>query len=208
MTQPRQPIHTRPATLDDLDFLVHCNQQMALETEQLELQSERLQAGIRAVLTDRTRGVYRIAERDDQRAGCLMITYEWSDWRNAWWWWIQSVYVVPPQRRHGVFSARIGTSCKRRNSDPTSADFASTSNATTNTRKRLTPDSACTKVTIGCSSRRWSEDKAVNDLLDPQRSMTPCGLQYIRFVMQRDDAHWNGMRGQHRFHCRKRRCNA
>ena len=104
MTQPHQPSHTRPATLDDLEFLVHCNQQMALETEQLELPSERLQAGIHAVLTDSTRGFYRIAERDDQRAGCLMITYEWSDWRNAWWWWIQSVYVTPQQRRHGVFS--------------------------------------------------------------------------------------------------------
>ena len=36
-------------------------------------------------------------------AGCVMVTTEWSDWRNAAFWWIQSVYVVPEFRRCGVF---------------------------------------------------------------------------------------------------------
>lgn len=39
------------------------------------------------------------------RAGTLMLTFEWSDWRNGLWWWIQSVYVEPSQRRGGVFAA-------------------------------------------------------------------------------------------------------
>lgn len=104
MTQPPAAIDTRAATLDDLDFLVHCNQQMAQETEHLALDRTRLQAGVHAVLSDPSRGFYRIAENQNERAGCLMITYEWSDWRNAWWWWIQSVYVTPSQRRTGVFS--------------------------------------------------------------------------------------------------------
>ncbi|HEV8292117.1 MAG TPA: GNAT family N-acetyltransferase, partial [Tepidisphaeraceae bacterium] len=37
--------------------------------------------------------------------GCLLITHEWSDWRNGDIWWIQSVYVQADFRRRGVFSA-------------------------------------------------------------------------------------------------------
>ena len=32
-----------------------------------------------------------------------MVTFEWSDWRNAYFWWIQSVYVAPEFRRKGVY---------------------------------------------------------------------------------------------------------
>jgi ribosomal protein S18 acetylase RimI-like enzyme len=35
----------------------------------------------------------------------MMITYEWSDWRNGLFWWIQSVYVEPRFRSQGVFKA-------------------------------------------------------------------------------------------------------
>jgi ribosomal protein S18 acetylase RimI-like enzyme len=38
-----------------------------------------------------------------QLLGQLMITYEWSDWRNGAFWWIQSVYVAPAWRRQSVF---------------------------------------------------------------------------------------------------------
>ena len=38
-----------------------------------------------------------------------MVTYEWSDWRNATIWWIQSVYVHPDYRRRGVFSTLYRT---------------------------------------------------------------------------------------------------
>ena len=37
--------------------------------------------------------------------GQLMITTEWSDWRNADIWWIQSVYVHPEARRQGIFKS-------------------------------------------------------------------------------------------------------
>ena len=37
--------------------------------------------------------------------GTLMLTSEWSDWRNGDWWWIQSVYVPEAHRRGGVFAA-------------------------------------------------------------------------------------------------------
>ncbi|HYP52850.1 MAG TPA: GNAT family N-acetyltransferase, partial [Pyrinomonadaceae bacterium] len=37
--------------------------------------------------------------------GALMVTFEWSDWRNGLFWWIQSVYVRPDWRRRGVYRA-------------------------------------------------------------------------------------------------------
>ena len=98
-------IHIRRAVLEDADFLVSGNAAMALETERRVLDAGRLEAGVRALFEDPARGVYYIAEAAGEPAGQMLITYEWSDWRNANFWWIQSVYVLPRFREHGVFRA-------------------------------------------------------------------------------------------------------
>jgi len=98
-------ISIRPATSADADFLAAGNVAMALETEHKRLDPATIAAGVRAALADPAKGRYFIAERAGERVGQLMITYEWSDWRNGTFWWIQSVYVVPDARRGGVFRA-------------------------------------------------------------------------------------------------------
>jgi GNAT superfamily N-acetyltransferase len=99
------PISLRNAGLDDIPFLVDSNAAMALETERKVLDRDVLTRGTRGVFDDPRRGFYVIAERNGERVGCLLITVEWSDWRDGDWWWIQSVYVTPPARRAGVFRA-------------------------------------------------------------------------------------------------------
>lgn len=89
----------------DINVLVEFNAAMALETEAKTLDARVLSAGVAAVLAEPRRGFYVIAEDERDVVGCLMITYEWSDWRNGDWWWLQSVYVRPDYRRHGVFRA-------------------------------------------------------------------------------------------------------
>lgn len=93
----------RPATLSDLTDIVEFNLAMALETEGLRLLPEVLTAGVRAVLADASRGRYFVAESAGRLAGGLLITTEWSDWRNGHFWWIQSVYVRPEFRRQGIY---------------------------------------------------------------------------------------------------------
>ncbi len=44
-----------------------------------------------------------VAEHGGRVVGCLMVTNEWSDWRNGIFWWIQSVYVEAGWRRKGVY---------------------------------------------------------------------------------------------------------
>jgi len=103
---PSAALRVRPATIADLDFIVSGNLEMALETEGLTLSLPLLRDGVRAILDDtQVPGAYWIAELDDVVVGQLMITFEWSDWRNRMIWWIQSVYVSPDSRRHGVFRA-------------------------------------------------------------------------------------------------------
>ena len=99
------PAVVRAATPADVEFLVDGNARMALETENLTLDRQRLQTGVEAVFADAGRGFYLIAEVDGERAGQRMITYEWSDWRNGVFWWIQSVYTVPEMRGRGAFRA-------------------------------------------------------------------------------------------------------
>ena len=96
-------LHVREALATDCQSLVEFNAKMALETEAKPLDRELLEAGIRAALGDAKRGRYFVAERAGRSIGCLMLTLEWSDWRNGWFWWIQSVFVEANQRRSGVF---------------------------------------------------------------------------------------------------------
>ena len=95
----------RDARAGDLAFIVEANAAMALETEHKVLDRAVLARGVAAVLERPARGFYLIAERAGASVGCLLVTHEWSDWRNGDWWWLQSVYVVPAHRRHGVFRA-------------------------------------------------------------------------------------------------------
>src|SRR5438309_10883392 len=82
---------------------------MAWETEKRTLQPERVQAGVAALLRDPAKGTYFLAETTRNGtpavAGQLLITYEWSDWRNGNFWWIQSVYVAEEFRGQGIFRA-------------------------------------------------------------------------------------------------------
>lgn len=90
--------------LDDAPFIVECQLKMALETEQLQLDQTKVKKGVEAVFEDTAKGFYIVGKTDDRQVSCLMITKEWSDWRNGWVWWIQSVYVSPEFRQSGVFS--------------------------------------------------------------------------------------------------------
>jgi GNAT superfamily N-acetyltransferase len=98
-------VHVRPATPADLDFLVSGNLEMALETENLRLDPNTVRTAVRALLDGGQAGRYWMAEVDDVPAGQLLVTFEWSDWRNRMIWWIQSVYTMPAARRHGVYRA-------------------------------------------------------------------------------------------------------
>ncbi|HJR72295.1 MAG TPA: GNAT family N-acetyltransferase [Luteimonas sp.] len=104
----------RTAETSDLDWLAEGAQAMAWETEHKRLDPATLRAGIAAGLADAAKARYFIAMQDLPLAGAetvgvpvgtLMLTREWSDWRNGDWWWIQSVYVPPEHRRKGVYAA-------------------------------------------------------------------------------------------------------
>ncbi len=95
----------RNATLDDIGRMADWAVAMAWETEEKALDPDTVRRGIRAVFDQPGRGCYFIAERGGEPAGTLMLTYEWSDWRDGDWWWIQSVYVAPEHRRQGVYAA-------------------------------------------------------------------------------------------------------
>ena len=99
------PLLVRPARPADRDPIVDFNLAMARETEGKDLSRERLTAGAAAVYADPAKGAYFVAERDGAVVGCLMITKEWSDWRNGDFWWIQRVYVPVKHRGTGVFRA-------------------------------------------------------------------------------------------------------
>ena len=87
----------------DAAALVAFNQAMAQETEGKALDPGKITPGVAAVFDDERKGFYVVAEQGEKIVGGLMVTYEWSDWRNAWFWWIQSVYILPEARGTGLY---------------------------------------------------------------------------------------------------------
>ena len=98
-------VTTRFAVAADAAILAEFNRAMALETESKSLAPEKLLPGVESVLRDPRHGFYVVADAGREIAGSLLVTYEWSDWRNGRIWWIQSVYVRPAHRRRGVYRA-------------------------------------------------------------------------------------------------------
>jgi ribosomal protein S18 acetylase RimI-like enzyme len=86
-------------------MLVQFNQALARETEGRELDPVTLHAGVRGLLARPQYGFYLVAESGGVVAGCLMVTFEWTDWRDGLFWWVQSVYVRPAHRGRGVYRA-------------------------------------------------------------------------------------------------------
>jgi ribosomal protein S18 acetylase RimI-like enzyme len=100
----RMTMSVRPARPADRDTIAGFNVAMALEAEHKRLDPDTVREGVAAALADPAKGRYFVAERDGRIVGQLMITFEWSDWRNGVFWWIQSVYVSPEARQTGVFA--------------------------------------------------------------------------------------------------------
>jgi len=93
----------REATENDIPSLLDFQLKMALETENITLEISSLTQGVHRLFKDSTKGRYYVAEKGSDVMGCLMTTYEWSDWRNGTVLWIQSVYVAKEYRDQGVY---------------------------------------------------------------------------------------------------------
>jgi ribosomal protein S18 acetylase RimI-like enzyme len=93
----------RKAVLEDLEILVDFQYKMALGSENLELDRVVLTKGVKNAVIDPNKASVYVAQENGTIIGSLMITLEWSDWRNGWVWWIQSLYVLPEYRQKGVF---------------------------------------------------------------------------------------------------------
>jgi ribosomal protein S18 acetylase RimI-like enzyme len=96
-------ILVRAAAPEDAPLIAGFQILMARETEGMELDPETVEKGVEAVFADRSKGEYFVTESGERVVGCLLVTPEWSDWRNGTVLWIQSVYVIPEMRGRGVY---------------------------------------------------------------------------------------------------------
>lgn len=97
------PISVRRALAEDLPHIISFNQAMAWETENKHLPEDTIRPGVENLFQAPNYGFYLVAANSEEVTGSLMITFEWSDWRNGLIWWIQSVYVKPEWRRRGIY---------------------------------------------------------------------------------------------------------
>jgi len=112
------PLTLRRAGPGDAAVIAEFNQRLAQESEGKTLDPAVLAAGVAAGLADPCKARYFVAEEDGLAVGQVMLTTEWSDWRNGWVWWIQSVYVRPEARRRGVFRALFQHAHEAARADP------------------------------------------------------------------------------------------
>jgi ribosomal protein S18 acetylase RimI-like enzyme len=111
-------ISIRKAVVEDIALLADFQLSLALETENIALDKAIVMKGLKALFDDPSKGVYYVAEYNQKAAGCHLITFEWSEWRNGVVWWMQSVYVLAEYRKHKVFSAMYNNLIGMIQSDP------------------------------------------------------------------------------------------
>lgn len=97
------PICIRLAEIEDASVIAEYTRRIASETENVTLDLETVLSGVTNAMHQTQYGFYVVAQSRGEVIGCLMVTYEWSDWRNGLQWWLQSVYVDPTYRGLGVF---------------------------------------------------------------------------------------------------------
>jgi GNAT superfamily N-acetyltransferase len=109
----------RRAAPADAEVIAQFNAALARESEGKTLDDAVLLRGVRAVLADPAKGFYTLAVQGGEPVGQVLVTFEWSDWRDGWYWWIQSVYVRADARRGGVFRALFAHLKDQAMADPT-----------------------------------------------------------------------------------------
>ena len=77
-----------------------------------------LEAGVKSILDDPHKGWYAVVVNlsdtgESTIVGQILITFEWSDWRNGQFWWLQSLYVDPRYRQQGVFRQLYAYVCEQ-----------------------------------------------------------------------------------------------
>ena len=98
-------IMIRPADAEDIEDIACFQEDMALHTEGKRLDPDVIRSGVTRVLEDGAKGRYLVVDVDGHTVGSLLLTLEWSDWRDGWFWWIQSVWIQEHHRRRGLYRA-------------------------------------------------------------------------------------------------------
>jgi len=120
---PTANVTIRQAQTPDAPAIADFNRQMAYETEHKKLLPEVILAGVNAMIANPAHGFYLVAEHEGEIVGSLMVTTEWSDWRNGVIWWVQSVYILESHRRQGIYRALYDEVKQIASNDPSVCGF-------------------------------------------------------------------------------------
>ncbi|MHC1708578.1 MAG: GNAT family N-acetyltransferase [Bacteroidales bacterium] len=113
-----EKFNIKTAEPSHIETIVNFQLLMAIESEGITLDQEILSKGVKAVFADPAKGKYFLCQQEGKVIASLLITYEWSDWRNGMVWWIQSVFVSPDYRKSGVFRAMFENIRQQALNDP------------------------------------------------------------------------------------------
>lgn len=93
----------READIEDLDTIVDFTLQEAQETEGAEKDLAAVTRGVQAGFDDPSLSIYWVAEAADGRvvASASVVT-EWSNFHGGYYWWVQSLFILPEHRGHGL----------------------------------------------------------------------------------------------------------
>ncbi|EAY25130.1 GNAT family N-acetyltransferase [Microscilla marina] len=99
----KENIYIETASVQDAELLADLQCKMAWETEEYMLDRNTVLQGLQALFNDVSKGIYYKVTHNEQVIGCMLNTFEWSEWRNGYVLWIQSLYIVPEFRAQGLF---------------------------------------------------------------------------------------------------------
>lgn len=114
----RNGIQVRRADDRDIDQIAAFNLALIAETETQRFDPVSVRRGVARGMNVGDEVRYFVAEVGQRPAGTMMLTREWSDWRDGWLWWLQSVYVHGDFRGRGVFRSMLDHVTELAQADP------------------------------------------------------------------------------------------
>jgi ribosomal protein S18 acetylase RimI-like enzyme len=107
----------RRAANTDIDVITDFNCRLAAETEGRILDSAVVRNGVTRGLAVGDEVRYFVAQNESGVIAQIMLTREWSDWRDGWMIWLQSGYVISTERHKGVFRELLAFAVAETSSD-------------------------------------------------------------------------------------------
>ena len=97
----------RNAKIEEAELIAKYNREAAVEAGNNPLNYDKSIKWVKYIIKNPNSWFFLVFEKEEKVVSILLVTFEWSDWRNGNWYLIQSVFTLPEYRKQWCFKALL-----------------------------------------------------------------------------------------------------